>query len=291
MTIEAFSNKQIKRENPERTKRFGEIRGVNRAVYTLFVTPEHDTLHSDVAQRMQHEPQRIQPSLPQTIQNISSVIEKTADPSKKETLDRKELTALSGVLIQFTDYVPQLQSYAQTPYSHVARLYDDITEEASGRGRPLPFANQLEIALHHTEGDIPQALWRLFMTSRLHARWLDGDAITELPDYPREEKVEKMVRWQQSIAACKPFTTASSQDGSGDTYYAWTHALAAVVYDQLPQSPNARTRSEKKIFERGTGIMHTLVHSVNPQTVVNDHSRAAAYGNAIGKVCAEALAR
>ncbi len=290
MSIETYKNRKLLTKT-DRTARGDAIRGVNHAVYTLFVTPKHDTLHRDVASMVHKEPQPTQPSLPQTIREVASVLDRTADLSKIEKLPHKELTALGGVLIQFTDYVPRLQPYAQTPYGHIENLYSEITSEASHKKHPLSFANQLEVALQQTEGNIPQSLWRLFMTSRLHARWLDGASMSGMPDYHRNEKINRMITWHRSVAACKPFTYGEPQDSGGDTYYTWTHALAAVAYDQLPQRPNTRTRSAKKIFERGTDIMHTVVHSVNPQTVINDHSIAASYGNAIGKVCSKALSK
>lgn len=287
MAVEAFYNKQTGYGKPDGKKYFKEIRGIQRAVHTLFRTPPHDTLHRDVANRLLLETQPTQPPLTQTQYNIAEVVKNSADTEKITKLPVRKLKALGGILMQFTDYVPELQPYALTPHQHVEDLYENITDLAHKKGKPLAFADQLETALNQTDGDLPEALWRLFMTSRLYARWLDCDSITDIPPYTRDEKVNRMITWQRSLSACKKDTP---QDGSGDTYYAWTHAYALVAYKLFPEHPNLRTRTAQKTFEKGTILMHTLVHNINPQTVVNDHRIAGEYGNAIGEVCSSALA-
>lgn len=121
-----------------------------------------------------------------------------------------------------------------------------------------------------------------------HARWLDSSIITGLPDFSREERVDRMLEWQRAIVGFK--TDADGpQDSAGDTYYAWTHALAGVAYQTLPSKPSRRTALASRTFERGTELMHSIVHRRNPQAVVNDHSGAAEYGNAVGRFCSDLL--
>lgn len=265
------------------------LRGVNRATYTLFFAPSHEKLHREVANLRTYEDQPLQPSIPSIMGSVRREVMQFADLSKKRHLRGKELTQLAGVLIQFTDYVPPLQFYAQTKYSQVESLYNEIVDRAEQTSTPLTFSEQLGIALHQADGDLTESLWRLFITSRLYARWLDSNVVTDLPNYTHEEKLSRMMQWQKSLAACKTGGATERQDVSGDTYYVWTHALASVVYSALPEHDNRRTRLAAKTFEKGTKIMHNVVHRYNPQAIINDHSIAAQYGNAIGQVCANAL--
>lgn len=275
-------------DRPSETPPLGTLRGVNRAAYTLFVTPSHDTLHKDVAEQTRHETQPLQPEIEDVAKGVAALLQTRADAMRQRSLKGKELAKLGGVLIQFTDYVPTLQPYSETPFSEVDALYNSVVTRAAETG-PLTFVDQLGLALEQTRGDVPEALWRLFMTSRLHARWLDGEVITDAPSLSRDEKVARMETWQSAIAGCKPNSPEMTQDANGDTYYAWTHALAYVAFDALPTRPTRRTRAAARTFQNGTRIMHGLAHRVNPQTVVNDHSIAADYGNAIGAACSEFL--
>jgi hypothetical protein len=61
------------------------------------------------------------------------------------------------------------------------------------------------------------------------------------------------------------------------------------VFNALPKKPNARTQIVAQTFENGTSLMHGIVHRINKQTVINDHSNAALYGNAIGSQCAKLM--
>lgn len=193
--------------------------------------------------------------------------------------------------MQFTDYAPILRSFMQLSYQQIESLYNGVIYEREKIGQPLAFTEQLSVALSQTEGDLPEALWRLFFTSRLHARWFDSTAIPDLPVFTDKEKLHRMIRWQQSLAACKTGSLERVQDVGGDTYYTWTHALASVVYEILPAHISWKTHCAAKIFQNGTYLMQRIVHGVHSQRVPSDHNKAADYGNAIGKVCVQLLAR
>lgn len=291
MSLESKPNQGEVFKRPTEVSFLDTVRGANRAVYTLFVTPDREVLHREVADLTIHEYQPLQPPIAQIVADLRGEVMQYVDPQKKRGIKNKELAQLGIVLIQFTDYVPKVQPYAQTPYKHIESLYDAIVNRARETAKPLTFPEQLYISLSQTHGDLTESLWRLFIISRLHARWLDANTISDLPVFCREEKIDRMIQWQRSLVACKINQPDRPQDVGGDTYYAWTHALAALVYNALPTRPTIKTRVAAKIFQNGTKIMHNLVHKRNPQAVVNDHSNAANYGNAIGKVCAETLSK
>lgn len=280
--------KHISFERPGQHLPLEILGGVNRSVYTLFVRPPHETLHAEVAELTKCESQPLQPSISNLLNIIGMETMSLVNPEMKRKIDDTELAQLAGVLIQFTDYVPTLQPYAETPYDQIDSIYNGIIDRAQQTSNPLSFAEQLDVALKQTNGDLPESLWRLFITSRLHARWLDGKAINGLPSFSHDEKVEKMTRWQRSLRACKT-NEIGFQDVSGDTYYVWTHALATVIFKALPARTTRITQYIARMFEHGTEIMQAIIHKVSPQEVANSHSIAAEYGNAIGKICADKL--
>lgn len=274
-------------ERPTYCSNLDALFGLQRAVKTLFISPSHETLHLDVANQVNKEPLHpLQPSLEQVVADLYSKISPLIDHNRICKLEWKELTQLGGILIQFTDYVPKLQLYACTPYEQVDSLYNLVVNLALETARPITLSEQLSLALSETNGDLPEALWRLFITARLHARWLDQKAISNMPINGREQIINRMIQWQNSLAGYK---ISVPQDIGGDNYYTWTHALAAVAFNVLPAKLSNATRLAAHTFENGTKIMHKVVHRYNPQTVVNDHSVAAAYGNAIGKACSKML--
>ncbi len=267
----------------------GSFRSLGRAAYTLYVSPEHEHLHVDVAKLTGYDPPlSLQPNLDATLDMIADNVMPLVDVAKQPELDSATLVRLSGILIQFTDYVPSLHSI-QTPYSKVAGLQQEIQRRAREAG-PQTLADQLEVALQQSDGDIAEALWQLFITSRLHARWLDDAIIGDLPRYSRDEKLVLMKEWHDSLAAFKERGDGLSQDIGGDTYYAWTHALAKVALTQLPAERSVATRVGASVFHGGTQIMHTLVHKIaHPQSVQSNHSVAAGYGNAVGAALVHGL--
>jgi hypothetical protein len=265
------------------------LRSLGTAAYTLYATPEHEKLHMDVADAAEaDQPLPLQPSLDEIMDRIRGKVLAKADIAPVPTADGPTLTRLAGVLIQFTDYVPRLHNIA-TPYSEIADLREAVVDSADESG-PLDLASQLDISLQHSDGEVPDALWRLFITSRLHSRWLDSSIVADIPDYTRDKKIELMKTWQDSLAAFKERRPGLSQDASGDTYYAWTHALAKFAFISMPAHESAATRLASRVFHNGTNIMHTLVHKVaQTQSVKSDHTVAAIYGNAVGQACVEAV--
>ncbi|MGI0135073.1 MAG: hypothetical protein ACREBW_08975, partial [Candidatus Micrarchaeaceae archaeon] len=180
-----------------------------------------------------------------------------------------------------------LRPYGQTSFEQVDDLYAEVTEK--GSDKPLGYAEQLTIALKQTSGDLPEALWRLFITSRQYGRWFDSSIITGMPDFTRDQKMERMYAFAHSVAACKPHEASPVQDAAGDTYYTWTHALGGVAFGALAAKQTLATRTGAEVIHNGTTLMHNLAHRFKPQRLPSDHTIAAAYGNAIGDTLVHVL--
>jgi hypothetical protein len=268
------------------------LQALGKSIGTLLVTPSHsETIHISMKSMKLAKPLPTQPPIP-NVQNAINEILPKIDKERIRTLNRHQLIYLASALIQFTDHVPLLRPYVKTSYSHVGSLHDEIVGQAANSGRPLSFPEQFEISLEQNSGDLQNSLWQLFITSRFFARRRDAAAIDGLPQSDGTEKMRSMIEWQHSLAACVPYEPGSYQDAAGDTYYSWTHALAKVTFDGLPTHPSHSTNLTNYIFEHGTNIMQAYVNRVYPEgggATARDHLTAAAYGNAIGKVCVNAI--
>ena len=264
---------------------------LGRAGYTLFVSPEHEKLHQAVEDfDSDRNAQPLHPSINETVRLLEEDILPRYNLLPPPMVDGSQLIHLGGVLIQFGDYIPKQHSTIQVPYKNIHGLHEAVTRRAGLEG-PLNYAQQLETALEQTDGNLTESLWRLFMTSRFYARWLDGKLVKDLPNYSRNEKITLMLEWRNSIAACKDQLPDRAQDPNGDTYYTWTHALAKTALVLTPREETATTRAATRVFENGTSIMHRIVHTFNKQSVRSDHSVAAAHGNAIGQTIVDHVLR
>lgn len=264
------------------------LASLGRAAYTLFATPEHVKLHQVVEDACLEGPfQPLHPSIDQTVERVRENVLPHVDLTRPLRTDRARLTHLGGVLIQFGDYIPKFHDTVSVPYENIINLHEAVTTRAKETG-PLDYAEQLEVALENNDGDMVESLWQLFITSRLYARWLDAKMIDGVPNYSQDEKVALMLEWRNSIAACKEPMPGRAQDPNGDTYYTWTHTLAKAAFTLTPEKESSITRGAVRVFERGTDIMHKVVHTFNKQGVDSNHSVAAAYGNAIGQAIVDA---
>jgi hypothetical protein len=265
------------------------LASLGRAAYTLFATPEHIKLHQVVEDACLDGPfQPTHPPIDETVQRIREDVLPQVELVQSLRTDRARLTHLGGILIQFGDYIPKFHDTVSVPYENIIGLHQAVTERAQETG-PLDYAEQLDVALKHTNGDMVESLWQLFITSRFYARWLDGKMVEGIPDYSQEEKVALMLEWRGAIAACKEPQPGRAQDPNGDAYYTWTHALAKAAFTLTPEKEGAVTRGAVRVFERGTDLMHKVVHTFNKQGVQSNHNVAAAYGNAIGQTLVDAV--
>lgn len=272
-------------------KRVRTIKGFSKAIYTVFAVPEHDaSLSIETAMTQKERP--LQPELKHELKRVHLLLEKYRDNTRSGqsvyAIDPVKLLGTTGILMQFTSYIPELRPYAITPFAHIDNLYKAIVEE--GKVAPVVFSRQLEIALIQTNGNILEALWRLFITARLHARWYDTSVILDMPSMSREKVLERMKAFSNALAACKK-NTDHTQDVSGDAYYCWTHALSSVIYNSPPHQkyPMLR-RLFTYILRKGTWLNHTLAHKFKPQALPSDHTIASHYGNEIGALCLNKLA-
>lgn len=249
------------------------------SVYTLFDTPPHEKYHRAVEDEFIFSPQPPQPDIETTTLRVQEVL-KEHEVILSGPLPFADKVMASAYMMQFTDHFTQdMEDRPTFNYVDMKHLRDEIVGRAHEQSEPLSYDQQLAVALDLSHGDIMGALTNLCYTSRQYARWLDGTSIQGLPDFTQEELLDEMRGWRRALLACKSGED-SFQDPAGDTYYTWTHALAAVMFGS---GTKLYDRVGEKLFSEGTNIMHTAVHTFNKQGVPNDHRVAAAYGNKIGK--------
>ncbi len=259
------------------------VASLGRAAYTLFVTPEHEKLHAELEYMCLGGPyQPMQPSISELTQRIAKGVLPKYDIDRPPTTDSGRLFLLGGILIQFCDYIPKMRGTINLQYSQIKELHQEVVTHAANT-QPLDFAEQLDLALEQGGGNLTESMWRLFICSRLYARWLDSKIMNGTPEMLKEDKLADMLAWRGAIAACKEPSPSLAQDPNGDNYYAWTHGLAKVAYTLVPKAETTATRATVRTFEQGTHLMHKLVHSFNKQGIVSNHDVAAEYGNAIGQ--------
>lgn len=265
------------------------IFGFCRAIYTVFTTPKiegHDTsLYVQVAQNLKSVSIELQPEKKVLYQSIVNLSPEQKTTPETRLLSNREIMGVLGILMQFNSYIPHLRPYSYVDFHDTEKLYCAITKK--GSLKPLDFADQLKIALTQTNGDLTEALWLLFITSRLYARWFDQSVIVDLPDFSRTEILRRMEMFARSVAACKPYSANSDQDSAGDNYYCWTHVLGKVIFSRHKFSTALLSFFAERAVHNGTRLNHGLAHRYKAQTLPSDHTRAAEYGNAIGKLLNE----
>lgn len=251
----------------------------------LPITPEQPAaIHRIMEEDMINFPQPLQPNLYTTIVGVQGVVEHHAVTSPKNPSFSEKITH-SLRLLQFTDQFAS-EKDAFLDYGNIKALKDRFTSYASEQSYPLSFSQQLDIALDVSDGDIIDALQNLVFASRQYARWFDSVSIRNIPNFTNEEALTEMKEWRESILACKNPDRDNFQDPSGDTYYAWTHALGAVMYGTGGSLPDF---VGKYVSSRGTDLMHGIVHKIAKQSAPNSHNNAATYGNHIGGAILDAI--
>lgn len=274
--------------NSEEQSWFKTILGLCKASYTVFAVPDHDSsAYEMVAIELRSFPQP--PALPlcAEIEGTKQALQSCCHAGPSLFFSQKELLGLMGVLMQFTSYIPELRPYMRTSFNEIDKLYNTVISLSASTNKPVDFTHQLNIALEQCDMNLLDALWLLFVTSRLHARWFDTSCISDMPRYSDLQVRQRMKKWSLSIVACKEYGTCADQDASGDAYYVWTHALAQVLYRALPRNRNLITAFQSYVLKKGTWLNHNLAHKYKPQRLLSDHTIAARYGNAIGNICVE----
>jgi hypothetical protein len=262
------------------------IRAVARATYVLLTTPDyHQNFYEEVI-RTVRVPIPTHAPLADELVAFEHLISRFTQ-ERIPVLRTPDLLGYTSVLMQFTDKLPRSWRYAETPFDHVDKLGSAFAE--IGCDQPLSYARQLEIALSQTAGDITEALWRLFITSRHYARWSDGGVLSGTPALKPDEIVDRMSMFNRSILAIKPHQPDLFQDTAGDTYYTWTHALGKVMFGTMASRESSVGALADKIVENGTRLMHTIVHTLYPQPTPTNHTAASEYGVAIGDALVNAI--
>lgn len=238
-------------------------------------------LFGQIEQELASFPQPLHPDIPAIAENIHDLlVERSVAPPDNLSFSNK--FTRSTRMIQFTDRLTNADN-AFFQYSSMKILKDHFVDRAEKQAYPLSFDQQLTIALDVSNNNITGALTKLWLASRHYARWLDSVSILNLPDFTPEEMMQEMKEWRGAILACKNADSKNFQDTAGDSYYAWTHARARVMFGIDSSLPD---RIGKLIFQHGTTIN---THRLIEQSIPSDHRVAAKYGNAIGDAILRAL--
>ncbi len=273
--------------NPAKASLFTAFRAVIVAAWTVVFTPDHAdrVIHDQVATKLLDHPQVVNPQLSQELERIVESINTKGTSFVDVRVGFKDRLGIFACLMQFSMYDRSMSPFMVTKYETVDELYRSITAKSSSG--PLSLSQQLDLALDTTDGNVHEAVWRLFVTARQYSRWYDQESIIGMPEISKPLAIDRMVGWSSSVMALKPYQPGVNQDTSGDVYYVWTHALAKLVFGRLSPWYALDARLMQLAVHIGTWLNHNIAHKVSPQTVNSDHTIAAAYGNAIGRVVAK----
>lgn len=260
-------------------------RHVGRAVRTLLITP----LHPRVYRVIKDEDSKAGVTVPlqPEVEQVTNGMQTEILPWVRtfgETMSGSDTAITAGLLMQFSNHLNELPPHLNVPYETVRSLGSACIERAEERGR-LSMVDQLSVALDQADGNLSEGLRRIFITSRMYARWLDRRAVLGTPEFSTSERLQQMRAWQDSLLGFKPGAN-EYHDTAGDTYYAWTHAYAGYMFDRLQLRPTLSARLARTAFRNGTRIMQTCVNNLNPRGTISDHTVAAHYGNAVADVLA-----
>ena len=258
------------------------VRGFFVAIRTVIWTPPHTEriIHPDVALLLMDVRQPTTASVAKTCAEIESVVGQMK-PMLWPKLCARQRMGIFSTLMQFSMYVPYMAPYFRAECKDVERLYSCVV--AAGKHRPVTFADQLRIALD-IKPSMPHAVWLLLVTSRQYARWYDSESIVGMKQIDAYAAKRRMVAWSTAIVAVKPWSSAGPQDTAGDAYYVWTHALAKMLYGPMSPKWAMDAYVYRAALHIGTWLNHNIAHKISPQSINSDHSIAATYGNAIGKI-------
>lgn len=257
------------------TRDYADLRTVRNRLPTLYRAVEEEVADS---------PQPLHPDIAMTVYHVRKALA-GHHITPPENIPFSDKLTQSIRMAQFTNHLSS-EEQAFFDYDTMKDMKERFVSSAEQQMHPLGFGQQLDIALELFDGNITESLTSLWLTSRQYARWFDSVSIRGLPEFSAEETIKEMKEWRSSILACKNADAKNFQDTAGDSYYAWTHALAQVMYGSGSGLPD---RIGKLIFSHGTTIMHVGVHSLIKQSVPSNHRAAAAYGNRIGETILESI--
>lgn len=241
------------------------------------------TLFGVMEEEVAASPQPLHPDIATTIENTREMLTKHAI-STPERFSLSDKFMRNARMIQFTDrFAGSDQAFVH--YDSMKTLKDRFVASAEHQAYPLGFDQQLDIALELSGSDSIEGLTNLWFASRQYARWFDSVSIHDLSEFAPAEILMEMKEWRSSILACKNAEDGDFQDTSGDSYYAWTHALARVMYGS---GTSAADRIGKYVFSHGTAI-NSHTHKFIKQSIPSNHTVAAAYGNRIGDAVLDAM--
>jgi hypothetical protein len=131
---------------------------------------------------------------------------------------------------------------------------------------------QLNLALDITGNDLLGALNLAWIGTRLMARGADQRAYPNIPI-----SADTVRDWNTQVAQFEVYDTSGKCEATGDTYYFWTHAFAAVAF----ANRGYKAKLAQLAFSRGTQIMHYAFRN-KPQAIITSHQPASAIGRQVG---------
>ncbi len=178
-----------------------------------------------------------------------------------------------GTLIQFLDYHDsQVPKTILPPEGGVKKYIDTIFQQEG----PVTIDRQLSILLEITNNNLLGALNLGFVAARFMGRGMDTKAY---PDIPVTD--ERILLWGQKMAQFELYDGRG--DSTGDTYYFWTHAFAALYFKVHEKNQSVY----QLIFEHGTEIMKFVRQWIARLPITSDHYEASLLGRNIGLALAE----
>lgn len=247
------------------------------------IPPEHERLYRIIASEQKGQILPIHHSIDNVINGLNSTVLVKVQ-SAGTGLDNPELLYKMGYFMQFSDHFKDIPGQYKTNYQNISAVFDAFSSIYQKSNQPISLDQQLNIVLELCNYDLSEALWLAWLSSRFYSRWLDSGLVVGIESFSPERKLEIMKNWQKMLLGFKVATDGTDyHDASGDTYYAWTHAISNYYCTVLSNTNLAKISG--KIFKNGTNIMQTCVNSLSPRGIVSEHDIASRYGNAVGDAC------
>lgn len=253
-----------------------------KSVATLFVANStvdtHRAVYAQIKNREEAEPLNRGGELEENIigilkgRNVSQPTLDSIHPYWNPNIEYNPMEVF-GTLIQFLDYHDSQIPKTVLPPERDMEKYIDAIFQKEGF---VTIDQQLDELLTITNNNLVGAINLGFIAARFMGRGMDtkaypGIAVTD----------ERMLLWGQKMAQFELYD--GKGDSTGDTYYFWTHAFAALYFKIHEKNQSVY----QLIFEHGTEIMKFVRQRIARLPITSDHYEASLLGRSIGLALAE----